>query len=125
MQIDKFTVKLREALEDAQSVALGNDNQYLAPVHLTLAMLRQEGSSVRAILLQLDVDVSLLERELEVLIDRLPKIKESTENVRLSPELVRVLNLAGKYAFQDGDDFVSSEIVLLALLEGEEQSILS
>ena len=117
VQIDKFTSKLREALVDAQSIAVGNDNHLLAPAHLAQALQYQQGGAVTTILTQMGIDVAALARELELLIDRLPRIKENTGEIQLSPDLARVLNLADKYAQQGGDDFITSEMVLLALTE--------
>ena len=117
MQIDKFTSKLQEGMAEAQSIAIANDNQSIAPVHLAQALLSQPGGTVSTILRQMGFDVTVLERELDVLIDRLPQIKKNKGDIQLSPDLARVLDLAFKYAQQGGDDFVSSEIVLLTLIE--------
>lgn len=117
MRIDKFTAKLQEALSDAQSIAVGKDHHHLAPAHLMLAMVRQQGGSIRPILNQMGVDMPSLESELDVLIDRLPQIKENLGDVQMSPELGRLLNLADKNAQQHGDQFITSEMVLLAAID--------
>ncbi|MFT7221914.1 MAG: ATP-dependent Clp protease ATP-binding subunit ClpB, partial [Candidatus Azotimanducaceae bacterium] len=117
MRIDKFTAKLQEALSDAQSIAVGKDHHHLAPAHLMLAMVRQQGGSIRPILNQMGVDMPALESELDVLIDRLPQIKENLGDVQMSPELGRLLNLADKNAQQNGDQFITSEMVLLAAID--------
>ena len=117
MRIDKFTAKLQEALSDAQSIAVGKDHHHLAPAHLVLAMVRQQGGSIRPILTQMGVDVAALESELDILIDRLPQIKENLGDVQMSPELARLLNLADKNAQTNGDQFITSEMVLLAALD--------
>ena len=117
MRIDKFTSKLQEALSEAQSIAVGRDHNQIAPAHLAKAMLRQQGGSIRPILTQMGVDTAAMEVELDGLIDRLPQIKDNTGDVQLSPDLARLLNLADKYAQQSGDNFITSEIVLLAATE--------
>lgn len=117
MRIDKFTAKLQEALSDAQSIAVGKDHNHLAPAHLMQALLRQQGGSIRPILKQMGVDIPALEVELDVLIERLPVISDNTGEVQMSPELGRLLNLADKNAQQTGDQFITSEMVLLAALE--------
>lgn len=117
MRIDKFTAKLQEALSDAQSLAVGRDHNSLAPVHLVQSMLRQQGGSVKPILTQMGVDTIAMERELDVLIERLPQIKENLGDVQMSPELGKLLNLADKNAQQRGDQFITSEMVLLAAVD--------
>ncbi len=117
MRIDKFTAKLQEALSDAQSIAVGKDNNQLAPAHLVQAMLRQKGGSVRPILSQMGVDIGAMESELDLLIDRLPQIGDNPGDVQMSPELARLLNLADKAAQQGGDQFITSEMVLLAAVD--------
>ncbi len=117
MRIDKFTAKLQQALSDAQSLAVGRDHNSLAPVHLVQSMLRQQGGSVKPILTQMGVDTVAMERELDVLIERLPQIKENLGDVQMSPELGKLLNLADKNAQQRGDQFITSEIVLLAAVD--------
>jgi ATP-dependent Clp protease ATP-binding subunit ClpB len=117
VRIDKFTAKLQQALSDAQSLAVGRDHNSLAPVHLVQSMLRQQGGSVKPILTQMGVDTVAMERELDVLIERLPQIKENLGDVQMSPELGKLLNLADKNAQQRGDQFITSEIVLLAAVD--------
>jgi len=117
VRIDKFTAKLQEALSDAQSLAVGRDHNSLAPVHLVQSMLRQQGGSVKPILTQMGVDTIAMERELDVLIERLPQIKENLGDVQMSPELGKLLNLADKNAQQRGDQFITSEMVLLAAVD--------
>ncbi|MBT7369060.1 MAG: AAA family ATPase, partial [Gammaproteobacteria bacterium] len=117
MRIDKFTSKLQEALSDAQSIAVGKDHHHLAPAHLVQALLRQQGGCVRTILSQMGVDTASLEVEIDQLIDKLPKIGENLGDVQLSPETARLLNLADKYSQQSGDEFITSEMALLAATE--------
>ncbi len=117
MRIEKFTSKLQEALSDAQSLAVGNDHNYLQPVHLILALLNQKGGSTRPLLAQMGVDVAKFREELDHLVKELPKVKENLGDVQMSPELGRLLNLADKNAQDRGDQFISSEVVLLTALE--------
>ncbi len=117
MRIDKFTSKLQEALSEAQSIAVGKDHNYLAPVHLVLAMLNQKGGSTQPLLSQMGVDVANFRDELDHLVNSLPKVKENLGDIQMSPEIGRLLNLADKYAQERGDQYISSEVVLLAALE--------
>lgn len=117
MRIDRFTSRLQEALSDAQSIAVGKDNNYIAPAHLVLALLRQNGGSTRPLFAQMGVDVTRLDEDLEQVIDNLPKIKDNYGDVQMSPELGRLLNVADKLSQQHGDQFISSELVLLAAVE--------
>ncbi len=117
MRIDKFTSKLQEALSDAQSIAVGKDHNYLAPVHLILALLNQRGGSTQPLLAQMGVDVAKFRDELDHLVDSLPVVKENLGDIQMSPEIGRLLNLADKFAQERGDQFISSEVVLLAALE--------
>lgn len=117
MRIDKFTAKLQEALSDAQSLAVGRDHNSLAPVHLVQALLRQQGGSVKPILSQMGIDTGAMERELDLLIDQLPQIKKNLGDVQMSSELGKLLNLADKNAQHSGDQFITSEMVLLATVD--------
>ena len=117
MFADKFTGKLQQAISDAQSLAVGKDHPQIAPAHLMLALLRQQGGTVKPILTQMGVDLPLLEKEMEGLIDQQPSLGQNTGEVSVSPELARLMNLADKQAQQMGDQFITSELVLLASLE--------
>jgi ATP-dependent Clp protease ATP-binding subunit ClpB len=114
VRIDKFTIKLQEALSDAQSLAVGRDHISLAPMHLVHALLRQPGSAVKPILTQMGVDIVAMQRELDLLIDLLPQIKKSLGDLQMSPELSNLLNRADKNAQQSDDQFITSETVFLA-----------
>ena len=117
MRIDRLTSKLQQALSDGQSIAVGKDQNYITPAHLLAALLDQQGGSVRPLLTQAGFDVLQLRGELEELIEALPKVKDNYGDVQLAPELGRLMNLADKYAQQRGDQFISSEMVVLASLE--------
>ena len=117
MQIDRFTNKLQEALSDAQSIAVGNDNNRIAPAHLAQALLQQQGGAVSTILSQMGADKDALERGLGQLIGDLPKIRNNNGDIQLSLDLGRILNFADKHTQKIGDDFIASETVLLALMD--------
>ncbi len=113
MRQDKLTTKLQEALADAQSLAVGNDNPYIEPVHLLTALLNQDDGSARSMLQRAGVNVGGLSTALKSSLARLPKV--SGGEVQVSREFVNLLNLADKEAQKRGDQFVSSEMVLLAM----------
>jgi ATP-dependent Clp protease ATP-binding subunit ClpB len=115
MRIDKLTSRLQVALSDAQSVALGKDNQFIEPVHLIQVLLDQNGS-VSALLRQLSLDVKVFRQAVAGLVDRLPIVEGSDGDIHMSNDLGRLLNLADKFAQKKGDQFISSEMVLLASL---------
>jgi len=115
--MDKFTSKLQEALSEAQSIAVGKDHNYLQPVHLVLALLNQKAGSTQPLLAQMGIDVTNFREELDHLVEALPKVTENLGDIQMSPELGRLLNLADKYAQERGDQFITSEVVLLAALD--------
>lgn len=115
MRIDKLTSRLQVALSDAQSVALGKDNQFIEPVHLIQVLLDQNGS-VTALLRQLSIDVKAFRQEVALLVGRLPVVEGGDGDIHMSNDLGRLLNLADKLSQKKGDQFISSEMVLLAAL---------
>src|SRR5471032_1013203 len=117
MRQDKLTTKLQEALSDSQSLAVGNDNQYIEPVHLLTALLNQDDGSARSLLQRAGVNVGGLTRALGSSLERLPKVSGTGGDVQAGRELVSVLNLADREAQKRVDQFISSEMVLLALTE--------
>jgi ATP-dependent Clp protease ATP-binding subunit ClpB len=117
MRQDKLTTKLQQALSDAQSLAVGNDNQYIEPVHLLTALLNQDDGSARSLLQRADVNVAGLGNALRSALDRLPKVSGTGGETQVSRELMSLLNLADKESQKRGDQFLSSEMVLLALTE--------
>jgi len=119
MRIDKLTNQLQQALSDAQSLAVGRDNSQIEPAHLLLALVEQDGSSVRPLLSQAGVNVGSLRKALGEKLDRLAKVARPTGEVQVSPELGRLLNRADRLAQQRGDKFIPSELVLLALLDDD------
>ncbi|MGO4479607.1 ATP-dependent chaperone ClpB [Massilia sp. 2TAF26] len=117
MRQDKLTTKLQEALADAQSLAVGNDNQYIEPAHLLSALLNQDDGSARSLLQRAGVNVGALANALRGLLERLPKVSGTGGDVQVGRELVQLLNLADRESQKRGDQFLSSEMVLLALTE--------
>ncbi len=117
MRLDKLTTKFQEALGDAQSLALGNDNAYIEPIHLLAAMLRQpEGP--KALLQRAGVNVAKLSQEAEAAIKRLPSV-EGQEQVTVGPDLNKLLQATEKEAIKRGDQFIAAELFLLALAEAK------
>ncbi len=117
MRFDKLTSKFQEAIADAQSLALGRDNQFIEPVHLMKALLDQEGGSVRYLLAQANVNVSKLRSKVDEAIERLPKVSGAGGEVHISNDSNKILNLTDKLAQKRKDDYISSELFILAALE--------
>jgi ATP-dependent Clp protease ATP-binding subunit ClpB len=117
MRLDKLTTKLQEALSDAQSLAVGNDNQYIDPVHILTALLNQDDGGARSLLQRAGVNVGGLATSMKSAIDRLPKVSGTGGQVQLGRESAALLNLADKEAQKHGDQFIASEMLLLALTE--------
>ncbi|WP_298644852.1 ATP-dependent chaperone ClpB [uncultured Cardiobacterium sp.] len=112
-----FTSRFQEALQTAQSIAVGKDSNYIEPAHVYLALLRQEGGAAASILRQAGVDAGALRRQIEQIVDDLPRVGKADGQVNVSPETARLLNLCDKYAQQNGDQYLSSELFLLAACE--------
>ena len=112
-----FTSRFQEALQTAQSIAVGKDSNYIEPAHVFLALLRQEGGAAASILRQAGADVSTLRAQIEQIVNDLPRVANATGQVNISPDTSRLLNLCDKYAQQNGDKYISSELFLLAACE--------
>ena len=117
MRQDKFTSKFQMALADGQSLALGRDHQFIEPVHLMQALLDQEGGSVRPLLDKAGANLNALRSQLGQALDRLPTVEGTGGDVHASNDLARLLNLTDKLAQKRGDQYVSSELFVLAALE--------
>ena len=117
MRIDKLTNQLQSALAEAQSIAVGNDHSAIEPPHLMLALLNQQDGSVRPILNRAGFDVNGLQEALNKSLDQLAKVSNPTGDANLSQDLARLMNMADRAAQQKGDQYVSSEMALLAVLE--------
>ncbi|HSH83995.1 MAG TPA: ATP-dependent chaperone ClpB [Guyparkeria sp.] len=118
MRMDKLTAKFQMALADAQSLAVGRDHQFIEPIHLMVALLDQEGGTVRHLLTQSDINVNMLRSQLGEMLDRLPSVTggEAGE-VHISNDLSRLLNVTDKLAQQRSDQYISSELFVLAAIE--------
>ncbi|MFC0308867.1 ATP-dependent chaperone ClpB [Gallibacterium trehalosifermentans] len=121
MNIEKFTTKFQQALAEAQSLAIGNDQQYIEPLHLMSALLHQEGGSIAPLLTAANVNVAALRQTIQQEIARLAKVSGNGGDVQVSPALVRMLNLCDKFAQQRNDKFISSELFVLAALESSDK----
>ena len=116
MRTDKLTTKFQQALSDAQSMALGNDNGYIEPQHLLLALINQEDGGSSSLLARAGVAVVRLKAALEKAIKHLPKVEGQGGDISASRDLGNLLNLTDKEATKRGDEFIASELFLLALL---------
>jgi ATP-dependent Clp protease ATP-binding subunit ClpB len=117
MRMDKLTAKFQQALAEAQSLAVGRDHQFIEPVHLMLALLNQEGGSVRPLLEKAGANVARLRSELMAAIDRLPRVEGAAGEVHVSNDLGRLLNVVDKLAQDRGDQYIASELFVLAAFE--------
>ena len=117
MRPDKLTTKFQMALAEAQSLALGHDHQFLEPVHMMAALLDQQGATVRHLLAQAGVNVNALRSQLGIALDSLPRVEGTAGDVQVSNELRRHLNLCDKLAQRRNDQFISSELFVLACLD--------
>ena len=116
MRMDRLTSKFQEALGDAQSIAAGKDHQFIEPVHLMLALLEQQGGSVRSLLTHAGVNLNLLRSQLIELLEKQPQVEGMAGNLHLSNALAKLLNVSDKLAQQRDDQFISSELFVLAAL---------
>lgn len=117
MRMDKFTTLFQSALADAQSLAVGRDQQFIEPVHLMRAMLAQQQGSVKPLLAQAGVRVDALQKQLDEAIARIPQVQGTPGEIYPSKELVRLLNITDKLAKDFQDQYISSELFVLAALE--------
>jgi ATP-dependent Clp protease ATP-binding subunit ClpB len=117
MRMDKLTTKFQQALADAQSLAVGRDNQYIEPVHLMVALLDQQGGTARPLLEKAGVQVPKLRSDLAAALERIAKVDGAAGEVLLGNELNKLLNVTDKLAQQRGDQFISSELFVLAACE--------
>ncbi|MEP1594212.1 MAG: Clp protease N-terminal domain-containing protein, partial [Halieaceae bacterium] len=119
MRMDKLTNQLQSALADAQSMALGKDHNVIEPVHLLSALLEQQGGSARPLLQKAGADIAGLGSAVASAVDALPTVTGDGGDISISNDLGRVLNITDKLAQQSGDAYISSELVLLAMLESK------
>ena len=121
MRLDKLTNKLQSAFSDAQSLALGRDNNQIDSTHLLLALIDQKSGSVRPLLGQVGFDLIELRNQLLTSLDDLPKLSNHQGEILISPELDKLLNQADKLSQDRGDSFISSEAFLLVAMKGKSQ----
>jgi ATP-dependent Clp protease ATP-binding subunit ClpB len=114
MRMDKLTSKFQMALADAQSLAVGRDHQFIEPVHLLAALLDQQGGTVRHLLTKAGSNVNLLRSRLGDALDQQPRVEGAAGEVHISNELGRLLNVTDKLAQERGDEYISSELFVLA-----------
>ena len=117
MRMDRLTSKFQMALADAQSLAVGRDHQFIEPVHLMSALLDQDGGSVRHLLTQSDVNVNQLRSSLSAATERLSRVEGAAGDLHISNDLGRLLNQTDKLAQQRNDQYISSELFVLAAVE--------
>jgi ATP-dependent Clp protease ATP-binding subunit ClpB len=117
--MDKLTSKFQMALAEAQSLAVGLDNQFIEPAHVMVALLDQQGSSIRGLLSKSGVNVNLLRSQLGEALDRLPKVEGTAGEIHISNELSNLLNLTDKLAQKRNDQYISSELFVLAAMDGK------
>jgi len=115
-----MTNKFQTAISDAQSLALGRDHQFIEPIHLMMALLNQDNGSIHPLLTQAGIRVSSLRSQLNLELDRLPQVEGTGGDIQLSQALIRLLNLCDKLAQKRKDKYISSELFILAALEGND-----
>ena len=119
MRQDKLTTKFQQALGEAQSLALAHDNQYIEPVHLLLAVMNDQEGSASSLIERSGGNAKRVRDEAQAAVERLPKVTGTSGDVQVSRDLIRALNLTEKEAMQRGDQFISTEMFLLALASAD------
>ena len=117
MRMDRLTSKFQEALSDAQSIAVGRDHQFIEPVHLMIALLDQQGGSVRPMFTHAGININLLRSQLGELLEKLPSVEGAGGELHISNALGKLLNVTDKLAQERKDQFISSELFVLAAIE--------
>jgi ATP-dependent Clp protease ATP-binding subunit ClpB len=117
MRLDRLTQAFQVAISDAQSIALGRDHQFIEPVHLMLALLNQNASSIIPLMKSAGINVRSLRSQIETVIDKLAQVSGSGGEVQLSSAMGNLLNLCDKYAQKMGDKYISSDVFILAAIE--------
>jgi len=114
MRMDKLTSRFQQALQEAQSLAVGRDHNIIEPVHVLSALIEQQGGSVRPLLTKAGANVPVIRQRLAAMLDALPKVKGQEGNLSIGNDLTRLLNLTDKLAQERGDQFIASELFVLA-----------
>ena len=117
MRMDRLTSKFQEALGDAQSLAVGRDHQFIEPVHLMLSLLDQQGGSIRLLFTQAGVNLNQLRSQLGELLEKQPQVEGANGDIHISNALAKLLNVTDKLAQQRKDQFISSELFVLAAID--------
>lgn len=121
MRLDRFTSKFQLAIAEAQSMALGRDHQFIEPIHLMFALLNQEGGSTKDLFSKMGINTNELRSKLSQALERLPKVDGVDANVQLSAATISLLNLCDKYAQKRKDQYISSELFVLAACEDKSE----
>ncbi|VAW34000.1 ClpB protein, partial [hydrothermal vent metagenome] len=122
MQIDKFTSNFQQAISAAQSIAVGKNHNMVESSHVLTAMLEQQGSSTKSLLLKANVNIDALNTNLATIIAELPQVSGNDGQINLSNDLVRILNISDKLAQQRNDKYISSELFILAVLQVKDRT---
>ena len=122
MQADKLTSKFQEALSDAQSMALGRDHQFIEPAHLMLALIEQQAGTVKPLLMQTGVNIAAYRTEMEGQIGRFAQVEGDTGDIHISQDLTRLFNQVDKLMQKRKDQYASSELFVLAVIEDKNQA---
>lgn len=117
MRMDKLTSKFQMALADAQSMALGQDHAFIEPVHVMKVLMEDEGSGITSVLAKAHVNLPMFRAEVDAAIKRLPRVEGTGGDMHISNDLSRILNLCDKLAQKRKDQYISSELFLLAVVE--------
>ena len=117
MRMDKLTSKFQLAIADAQSLAIGREHQFIEPIHLMTALLNQEGGSVRHLMAQTDINLHGLRSQLSEALDRLPQVEGAPGEIHISNDLARLLNHCDKLSQERKDQYISSELFVLAAID--------
>ena len=119
MRQDQFTTRFQELLGEAQSMAVERSQQYIDPLHLLLAVLKDTEGTGRTLLERSGVRVRELERKVKEAIGKLPEVSGAADNVQISRELMAILNSMEREAERLGDKFISTDLFLLALCDSK------
>lgn len=117
MRLDKLTNKFQQALADAQSLALGKDNQYIEPVHVMLALIHQDGGSIQPLLVSAGANIKQLIQLLTAAIDKLPQVQGIGGDIHPSNDFIKLFNLCDQLAQKNNDSYLSSELFVQAAFE--------
>ncbi len=120
--MDKLTSRFQTALADAQSLAVGRDHQFMEPAHVFAALLDQQDGSTRPLLVKAGANVAKLRKDLDAALDKLPTVQGTPGDVHVSQDLNRLLNVTDKLAQQRKDDYISTELFVLASFEDKQHA---